>query len=156
MIDFSPVRRKERTLQELAEGLTRDDLTRLANEMCDHFQELIATAARNKICEASYTSQWRFAPQYLALVNGNRGTVSNECRSGWLIQCLSELFAVKSCNVCVQFEARRVPNFPARMFHAVFAAAVAQRGVTPVMFSDKFGVRSRWNCLRLTSRRHFE
>ena len=44
MIDFSPVRRKERTLQELAEGLTREDLVRLANEMCDHFQELIAQA----------------------------------------------------------------------------------------------------------------
>ena len=44
MIDFSPVRRKEQTLQQLAEGLTRDDLARLANEMCDHFQELIATA----------------------------------------------------------------------------------------------------------------
>jgi DinB superfamily len=44
VIDFSPVRRKEQTLQELAEGLTRDDLVRLANEMCDHFHELIATA----------------------------------------------------------------------------------------------------------------
>ena len=44
MIDFSPVRRKERTLQELAEGLTRDDLVRLAGEMCDIFQELIADA----------------------------------------------------------------------------------------------------------------
>ena len=44
MIDFSPVRSKEKTLQDLAEGLTRDDLVRLANEMCDHFQELIATA----------------------------------------------------------------------------------------------------------------
>jgi len=44
VIDFSPVRRKEKTLQELAEGLTRDDLVQLANEMCDHFRELIATA----------------------------------------------------------------------------------------------------------------
>ena len=44
MIDFSPVRRKEKTLQDLAEGLTRDDLVRLANEMCDHFHELIAGA----------------------------------------------------------------------------------------------------------------
>jgi hypothetical protein len=44
VIDFSPVRRKEKTLQELAEGLTRDDLVRLANEMCDHFEELIASA----------------------------------------------------------------------------------------------------------------
>jgi hypothetical protein len=44
VIDFSPVRTKEKTLQDLAEGLTRDDLVRLANEMCDVFQELIAGA----------------------------------------------------------------------------------------------------------------
>jgi hypothetical protein len=44
VIDFSPVRRKETTLQQLAEGLTRDDLVRLAGEMCDTFQELIAEA----------------------------------------------------------------------------------------------------------------
>jgi hypothetical protein len=44
VIDFSPVRSKEKTLQELAEGLTRDDLVRLANEMCDIFEELIAEA----------------------------------------------------------------------------------------------------------------
>jgi hypothetical protein len=44
VIDFSPVRRKEKTLQDLAEGLTRDDLVRLANEMCDIFQELISKA----------------------------------------------------------------------------------------------------------------
>lgn len=44
MIDFSPVRRKEQTLQDLAEGLTRDDLVRLTNEMCDHFLVLIAPA----------------------------------------------------------------------------------------------------------------
>src|SRR5215831_20630041 len=49
---------------------------------------------------------------YFALVDGNRGTVSNECRSGWLIQCLSEFFAVESCNVCIEFEIDRVPNFP--------------------------------------------
>ena len=44
MIDFSPVRSKEKTLQDLAEGLTRDDLVRLANEMCDIFEGLIADA----------------------------------------------------------------------------------------------------------------
>ena len=44
MIDFSPVRSKEKTLQDLAEGLTRDDLVRLADEMCDIFHELIAEA----------------------------------------------------------------------------------------------------------------
>ncbi len=44
MIDFSPVRSKAKTLQDLAEGLTRDDLVRLANEMCDTFQALIADA----------------------------------------------------------------------------------------------------------------
>jgi len=44
VIDFSPVRTKEKTLQDLAEGLTRDDLVRLANEMCDIFEELIVPA----------------------------------------------------------------------------------------------------------------
>jgi hypothetical protein len=44
VIDFSPVRTKEKTLQDLAEGLTHDDLVRLANEMCDIFQQLIAEA----------------------------------------------------------------------------------------------------------------
>jgi DinB superfamily len=44
VIDFSPVRRKERTLQDLAEGMSRGDLVHLTNEMCDHFQELIAGA----------------------------------------------------------------------------------------------------------------
>jgi hypothetical protein len=44
VIDFSPVRRKERTLQQLAEGLTRDDLRRLVGETCDRFQSLIAGA----------------------------------------------------------------------------------------------------------------
>ena len=44
MIDFAPVRKKEKTLQDLAEGLTREDLARLANEMCDLFLEAIAGA----------------------------------------------------------------------------------------------------------------
>ncbi len=44
MIDFSPVRSKAKTLQDLAKGLTRDDLVRLANEMCDTFEVLIAEA----------------------------------------------------------------------------------------------------------------
>ena len=44
MIDFAPVRRKEKALQDLAEGVTRDELARLANEMCDIFLELIAEA----------------------------------------------------------------------------------------------------------------
>jgi len=44
VIDFSPVRSKEKSLQDLAEGLTRDDLVRLANEMCDIFLGLIADA----------------------------------------------------------------------------------------------------------------
>ena len=44
MIDFAPVRRKEKTLQDLAQGLTGDDLARLVDEMCDTFLELIAGA----------------------------------------------------------------------------------------------------------------
>lgn len=35
MIDFSPLRRKETSLQDLAAGLTPADLARLTNEMCD-------------------------------------------------------------------------------------------------------------------------
>ena len=101
------------------------------------------------------TTQWRFALYYFALVNGNRGTVSNERRARRLIECLSELFAVKSCDVCVEFEPGRIPNFPARMLDSIFAAAAAKRGVTPIMFGDKFGVASRWNYLRLASRTHF-
>lgn len=44
MIDFAPVRRKEKTLQDLAEGLTGDQLAGLVDEMCDTFLELIAGA----------------------------------------------------------------------------------------------------------------
>jgi hypothetical protein len=44
VIDFSPVRTKEKTLQDLAEGMTRDDLVRLTNEMWDHYLGLIAVA----------------------------------------------------------------------------------------------------------------
>ncbi len=44
MIDFAPVTRKEKTLQDLAAGLTREDLARLANEMCDIFLGLIEGA----------------------------------------------------------------------------------------------------------------
>ena len=35
MIDFSPLRRKEKTIKELAADLSRRDLVPLANEMCD-------------------------------------------------------------------------------------------------------------------------
>jgi hypothetical protein len=35
MLDFGPVLRREKTSQELATGLTRDDLARLTREMCD-------------------------------------------------------------------------------------------------------------------------
>ena len=57
-----------------------------------------------------------------------------------LTQRLGELFAVKSCNVRVKFDAGRVPDFPARMFHAVFAATVPDTGVSPIMFRNKFSV----------------
>jgi hypothetical protein len=35
VIDFSPLRRKEKTIKELAAGFSRRDLVQLANEMCD-------------------------------------------------------------------------------------------------------------------------
>ena len=42
MLEFGPVRRKEKTLQEISEGLTREDLGALTNEMCDLQLRLIA------------------------------------------------------------------------------------------------------------------
>lgn len=49
VIDFAPVRRKEKALQDLAEGMTRDELARLANEMCDIFLELVAEASDSDV-----------------------------------------------------------------------------------------------------------
>src|SRR5574337_1432494 len=42
MLDFTPVRQKQITMAQLAEGLSRDDLRRLTNEMVDTMQALIA------------------------------------------------------------------------------------------------------------------
>jgi DinB superfamily len=44
VIDFEPYRRREKSLQDLAEGLGPDDLARLTNEMCDRQLELIREA----------------------------------------------------------------------------------------------------------------
>ena len=44
MLDFGPVHRKEKTSQELAAGLTREDLARLTEEMCDLQLEAIRDA----------------------------------------------------------------------------------------------------------------
>jgi hypothetical protein len=44
VIDFEPYRRREKTLQELAEGLGKDDLARLTDEMCDRQLDLIRPA----------------------------------------------------------------------------------------------------------------
>src|SRR4051794_12499347 len=62
----------------------------------------------------------------------------------------------KRRTVRAQFERGRAPNFPARMFYAVFAAAAPERRITPVMFGYKFGVRPCWNRLRFASRRHLK
>jgi hypothetical protein len=45
VIDFEPYRRKEKTLQDLVEGLDGEDLARLTNEMCDRQLDLIKGAA---------------------------------------------------------------------------------------------------------------
>ncbi len=42
MLDFTPVRNKQLTMAQLAEGLSRDDLRRLTNEMVDKMLALIA------------------------------------------------------------------------------------------------------------------
>jgi len=44
MLDFSPVQRGEKTSQELAAGLTAEDLANLTNEMCDLELEAIHDA----------------------------------------------------------------------------------------------------------------
>lgn len=41
MLDFTPVRRKEKTIQQLCEGLRREDLAHLTDEMCDVQLKLI-------------------------------------------------------------------------------------------------------------------
>jgi hypothetical protein len=45
VLDFSPLRSHEQTIQELADGLNREDLAALTGEMCDRQLELIADAA---------------------------------------------------------------------------------------------------------------
>ena len=42
MLDFARVRAKECTIQELSQGLTRDDLRRVTNEMIESELDLIA------------------------------------------------------------------------------------------------------------------
>jgi hypothetical protein len=42
MLDFTPVRKKERTMRELVSGIGPDDLRRLTNEMIDSIRGLIA------------------------------------------------------------------------------------------------------------------
>jgi hypothetical protein len=44
VIDFEPLRRREKSLQDLAEGLTRADLARLTKEMCARELALIKNA----------------------------------------------------------------------------------------------------------------
>jgi DinB superfamily len=44
VIDFSPLRRREVSLQDLAKGLTTGDLAKLTEEMCGRQLELIADA----------------------------------------------------------------------------------------------------------------
>ncbi|HVC99556.1 MAG TPA: DinB family protein [Candidatus Dormibacteraeota bacterium] len=44
MLDFSPVQRGEKTTQELAAGLSQEDLARLTEEMCDLQLEAIRDA----------------------------------------------------------------------------------------------------------------
>ncbi|MCA9960371.1 MAG: DinB family protein [Anaerolineales bacterium] len=41
MLDFTPVRNKEMTIRELADGLTQDDLRQLTHEMIDAILDLI-------------------------------------------------------------------------------------------------------------------
>ena len=78
--------------------------------------------------------------QYLALLDRNWGTIGDKCGARLLTQRLSELFAVKSRDVSVKFEADSVPELPVRVFHAVFAATVSHTCVSPVMFRNKLSM----------------
>ena len=49
-----------------------------------------------------------------------------------------------------------VPDFPARMFHAVFAAAVPHTSVAPIVFRDKLSVRTGGDRLRFAGCSHLE
>ena len=78
--------------------------------------------------------------QYLALLDRSRGTIGDKCGARLLTQRLSELFAVKSRDISVKFEADSVLELPARVFHAVFAATIPHPCVSPVMFRNKLSV----------------
>jgi hypothetical protein len=69
---------------------------------------------------------------------------------------LSELLAVKCEDIGREFEALRVPNFPTRMLHPIFAATSSDACVTPIMFGDEFSVRAGRNNLRFAARAHLE
>src|SRR5207245_10560347 len=94
--------------------------------------------------------------QYVALLDGNWGTGRNECRARRPTQRFGELFAVKSCHVSVQFEPGRIPDLPARVFDAVLAATAPDTGVAPVMFGNKFGMRTGGNRLRFAGCTHLK
>ena len=49
MLDFTPVRNREKTLAQLGEGLTVDDLRRLTNEMIDAQLALIADSTDDDV-----------------------------------------------------------------------------------------------------------
>src|SRR4051812_22802091 len=69
---------------------------------------------------------------------------------------VDESRAVKSGDV--RFELRRLglPQPPARMFHSIFAATIPPGGITPVMFGDKFLVRTIPRTLGFAGRGHGE
>ena len=54
MLDFGPVHRKEKTSQELAAGLTREDLARLTEEMCDLQLEAIREDRKSRRLNSSH------------------------------------------------------------------------------------------------------
>src|SRR5262249_7719881 len=85
-----------------------------------------------------------------------RRTVSDKRRARLRAQRFDKLFAVKRADVGVKLKLIRLPDFPARMFDAVFATAAAKTGVAPVMFGDEFRVRAGGNRLRLADSAHLE
>src|SRR5262249_18032839 len=77
------------------------------------------------------------------LSHGDGGTVGDKGGSRFRAQTFDEPVAVYPLHVALESGLARPPDAPARMFDPVFdAAAVALRGVAPVMFGDELLFRT--------------
>src|SRR5436305_15193947 len=70
------------------------------------------------------------------------------------LENVNESRPVKGGDIGVELRRGRRPQSPARMFDAVFAAAGAPGGVTPIMFRNEFLMRTISGGLRFAGRSH--